>query len=229
MKFTGIAAVAGLVAFASASPAYAPSEAVSASATTTTTTHAASTTKVAATTTTTKAAVSTTTTKAAVSTTTTTKAAVSTTTVQPDWAEWNATETVAPDVWTTSVLTAITTFCPGPTQITHAGKVYSITTATTLTISDCPCTVSVPVWTRTSTSCSTTATPAVTVSGAVSSVKTSVVAPAGTTSPSVSGWPAGAPSNTTGVVAPFTGAADKMAVHAVAGLAGVAGLAAMLL
>ncbi|KAF4980486.1 hypothetical protein FZEAL_3509, partial [Fusarium zealandicum] len=36
--------------------------------------------------------------------------------------------------YTTEVVTAYTTYCPGPTEITHGGKVYTITEATTLTI-----------------------------------------------------------------------------------------------
>jgi hypothetical protein len=50
-------------------------------------------------------------------------------------------------------VTAITTYCPEATTITHAGKTWTVSSATTLTITECPCTVSVPVWTKTSTSC----------------------------------------------------------------------------
>jgi hypothetical protein len=46
---------------------------------------------------------------------------------------------------TTEVVTAITTFCPGPTTITHGTKTYTVTEATTLTITDCPCTITHPV------------------------------------------------------------------------------------
>ncbi|CAG7563129.1 unnamed protein product [Fusarium equiseti] len=44
-------------------------------------------------------------------------------------------------VYTTEVLTAITTYCPEPTTLTHGNKTYTVTEPTTLTITDCPCTV----------------------------------------------------------------------------------------
>jgi len=46
--------------------------------------------------------------------------------------------------YVTEVVTAYTTYCPGPTKITHGHKTYTVTKATTLTISDCPCTVTTP-------------------------------------------------------------------------------------
>ncbi|KAI2639959.1 hypothetical protein GGS21DRAFT_388525 [Xylaria nigripes] len=57
--------------------------------------------------------------------------------------------------YTTQVVTSYETYCPGPTQITYGTNTYTITEATTLTITDCPCTVSVPVLTTSSVSCST--------------------------------------------------------------------------
>lgn len=48
-------------------------------------------------------------------------------------------------VYTTEVVTALTTYCPAPTTLTHGDKTYTITSATTLTITDCPCTISKPV------------------------------------------------------------------------------------
>lgn len=46
-------------------------------------------------------------------------------------------------VWTTEVdtVTALTTYCPLPTTITTNGKTYTVSEATTLTITDCPCEV----------------------------------------------------------------------------------------
>lgn len=35
-------------------------------------------------------------------------------------------------VYTTQIVTALTTYCPGATQLTHNGKTYTITEATTL-------------------------------------------------------------------------------------------------
>ncbi|KAF4982101.1 hypothetical protein FZEAL_2207 [Fusarium zealandicum] len=50
-------------------------------------------------------------------------------------------------VYTTEVVTAITTYCPGATTLTHNDKTYTITKPMTLTITDCPggCTVTKPV------------------------------------------------------------------------------------
>ncbi|KAL5316556.1 hypothetical protein ACEPPN_015605 [Leptodophora sp. 'Broadleaf-Isolate-01'] len=44
-------------------------------------------------------------------------------------------------VYETITTTAITTYCPYPTEIVHNSKTYTVTEATTLTITDCPCTV----------------------------------------------------------------------------------------
>ncbi len=57
--------------------------------------------------------------------------------------------------YTTQVVTAYTTYCPAATEITYGTKTYTVTEPTTLTISDCPCTVSVPVYTSSVTSCTT--------------------------------------------------------------------------
>jgi len=57
--------------------------------------------------------------------------------------------------YTTEVVTAYTTYCPEPTTLTHGDKTYTVTKATTLTISDCPCTISRPVTTATVTKCHT--------------------------------------------------------------------------
>ncbi|KAK1081683.1 hypothetical protein LTR48_007380, partial [Friedmanniomyces endolithicus] len=49
----------------------------------------------------------------------------------------------ASDVYVTDVVTAYTTYCPEATQITHAGQTYTVSQATTLTITNCPggCTI----------------------------------------------------------------------------------------
>lgn len=41
---------------------------------------------------------------------------------------------------TTEVVTKYTTYCPLPTTIVEGNKTYTVTKATTLTITDCPCT-----------------------------------------------------------------------------------------
>lgn len=40
----------------------------------------------------------------------------------------------------TEIVTAYTTYCPGPTTFTEGSSTYTVTEPTTLTISDCPCT-----------------------------------------------------------------------------------------
>ncbi|KAJ4171830.1 hypothetical protein NW754_007425 [Fusarium falciforme] len=47
-------------------------------------------------------------------------------------------------VYTTEVVTAITTYCPEPTTLSYNNKTYTITKPTTFTITDCPCTISKP-------------------------------------------------------------------------------------
>ena len=48
--------------------------------------------------------------------------------------------------YTTKVYTdRYTTYCSEPTHISHGGKTYTVSSATTLTITDCPCTVTHPV------------------------------------------------------------------------------------
>ncbi|KUI58469.1 Clock-controlled protein 6 [Cytospora mali] len=57
--------------------------------------------------------------------------------------------------YTTEIVTAVTTFCPEATVLTHAGSTYTISSATTLTITDCPCTITKPVTVASSVSCVT--------------------------------------------------------------------------
>ncbi|KAF2725205.1 hypothetical protein K431DRAFT_281162 [Polychaeton citri CBS 116435] len=48
--------------------------------------------------------------------------------------------------YTTEVVTAYTTYCPLPTTVVPGnGKTYTVTSATTLTVLDCPCTISHPL------------------------------------------------------------------------------------
>ncbi|MCJ1269315.1 hypothetical protein MMC22_009206 [Lobaria immixta] len=49
--------------------------------------------------------------------------------------------------YTTEIVTAYTTYCPSPTAITHGTHTYTVTEATTLTITNCPCTLTKPVYT----------------------------------------------------------------------------------
>lgn len=63
--------------------------------------------------------------------------------------------TMSHTMYTTEVLTALTTYCPSPTAITHGSMTYTITEATTLTITNCPCTVTKPVYSSVVTICHT--------------------------------------------------------------------------
>jgi len=60
--------------------------------------------------------------------------------------------------YTTEVVTEYTTYCPGPTEITHGGITYTATSETTLTITNCPCTITYPVTSSVVTECSTCST-----------------------------------------------------------------------
>lgn len=54
--------------------------------------------------------------------------------------------TTAPPTYETITTSAYTTVCPGPTEIPIApGSTITVTEATTLTITDCPCTITKPV------------------------------------------------------------------------------------
>lgn len=50
-------------------------------------------------------------------------------------------ESTKTPIYVTKTVSHYTTYCPGPTQITTNDKTYTVTEATTLTITDCPCTV----------------------------------------------------------------------------------------
>lgn len=57
--------------------------------------------------------------------------------------------------YTTVTTDKIEYYCPGPTEIVHGSKTYTVTEETTLTITDCPCTVTKPVLTSTEVACHT--------------------------------------------------------------------------
>jgi hypothetical protein len=50
-------------------------------------------------------------------------------------------------VYTTEIHTAYTTVCPAATQLTFNGVTYTVSESTTLTITNCPCTIVKPVTT----------------------------------------------------------------------------------
>lgn len=114
-------------------------------------------------------------------------------------------------VYTTEVHTAYTTVCPSATTLTFNDKTYTVTASTTLTITNCPCTVIKPV----TTSVPTTAP--VYANTTTTAVKTSV----GTTSVKTTSTPT--PSTIT------ASGGNKLFAVSGASLAGLMGLAAYLL
>lgn len=67
-------------------------------------------------------------------------ASASASAVSSPWVSWPANVTGS-DTYETITLTALTTYCPEATVLTHNGAQYTVTAETTLTITDCPCTV----------------------------------------------------------------------------------------
>jgi len=145
----------------------------------------------------------------------------------------------APPVLVTTVVTAYTTYCPAPTTVVQGNMTYTVTSATTLTIKNCPCTISYPATTYTSKTVTvyTTYCPAPTTV-TVGPVTTYCPTPGTYTIPvvTVTPVPASPPTPAAVVTAPsmtptpsapvvITNDANKVG----AGLAGLVGLAAMLL
>jgi len=123
-------------------------------------------------------------------------------------------------VYTTEIVDVYTTVCPASATITYNGVTYTntLTESSTITITNCPCTISKPVYTTSSvaapsvpiyTNATTPVYPTSTPGGSV-----------GTTAP-----PAGTPSPST---VPASGASKVFALSG-ASLAGLLGLAAYLL
>lgn len=125
--------------------------------------------------------------------------------------------------YVTEVVTAYTTYCPEPTKITHGGKTYTVTKATTLTITDCPCTVTKPAPPH--------STPVYTPPVVVVPSKSAPAPYKNETVPSVvvPAPPAGTAAPTKPAPPSFTGAANKAFAASGAGLAAVLAGAAYLL
>ncbi|GIZ48699.1 hypothetical protein CKM354_001174900 [Cercospora kikuchii] len=157
----------------------------------------------------------------------------------------NATTTHGPS-YTTEVVTSYETFCPSATSIEHNGVTYTVTEATTLTITNCPCTVTKPVYTSVVTACSTCAPPPAETPKTPETPNSPVQPPAqppaphypsnNATAPAPPAYqpPAGTapgayvPPATTSPIAPaYTGAGSK-ASFGVAGVMAAAGLIAAL-
>jgi hypothetical protein len=129
--------------------------------------------------------------------------------------------------YTTEVVTAYTTYCPGPTEIVHGDKTYTVTEATTLTITDCPCTVTKPVITTSAVVCHDCVKPP--PAHGNNSTWVPVVPTGGAhTTP---GAPVSTPTKGSGGNTPSevpTAGAGKVAALSGAGLAAIVGLAAFL-
>merc|ERR1711939_437082 len=140
-----------------------------------------------------------------------------------------------------STMAASTTYCPEPTKITHKGETYTVSEATTLTITNCPggCTVTKPA--SSAVVSSAPVVPETTAPVETAPVETTPVAmpmpSAGapypsangtTTAPYGTGVPAGTGSGATGSsTAPaYTGAANQAYLSASAGFLALFGLVA---
>jgi len=124
-------------------------------------------------------------------------------------ANYNASTT-----WVTDVVTAFTTVCPLATVLTYNEKTYTVSESTTLTITDCPCTISKPVIVTSSVycySCSAQTT--------LYPNTTSVTASAALNGPTFTSTTSTLP----------TAGADRAVAFSGAALAGLVGLAALAL
>jgi len=126
-------------------------------------------------------------------------------------AAWPSNSSVTVD-YVTEVFTAYTTFCPASTEVTFNGITYTATESTTLTITNCPCTVVKPV---------TTSSVVAPTTAPVYSNSTTTAGSVGTTSVKASSTPT--PSTIT------ASGGNKLFAVSGASLAGLLGLAAYLL
>jgi len=120
--------------------------------------------------------------------------------------------TNASTTWTTEVVTAYTTYCPMATVLTYGEHTYTVTESTTLTITDCPCTISKPVVITSSVYCQ--------------SCQPTLYPNTTTVSTQAPMQPTYATSSTASVP---TAGADRLVAFSGAALAGVVGLAALVL
>lgn len=125
-------------------------------------------------------------------------------------------------VYTTEVYTALTTVCPASTELSYNGVTYTATASTTLTITNCPCTVVKPV--TTSSVVAPSASPVYT-NGTTVAVNTPVVAATSTAVGTTS-----AKSTATATPSTITASGgNKAFAFSGASLAGLLGLAAYVL
>jgi hypothetical protein len=121
-------------------------------------------------------------------------------------------------VYTTEVVTDYTTVCPASTEISFNGVTYTATESTTLTITNCPCTIVKPVTTSSVVAPTSAPVYSNTTVAATTAASTKVV---GTTSVKASA--SATPSTIT------ASGANKAFALSGASLAGVLGLAAYFL
>jgi hypothetical protein len=114
----------------------------------------------------------------------------------------------------TEVVESYVTYCPSPTTITYGTNTITVTEPTTITITDCPCTVTKPVITTSSTICHDCPGNNSTMPTLPPSIPTTVPLPPPTTP--TDAVPTGTP--------PPTGAAAKVGLSGLAGLAFIAAL-----
>ncbi|TVY37554.1 Clock-controlled protein [Lachnellula subtilissima] len=136
--------------------------------------------------------------------------------------------------YTTEVHTAYTTVCPASTQLTFNGVTYTATASTTLTITNCPCTIVKPVSTSAVVYCATfTPKPApssaVVVPPPVYTNATTPVVPAKTTAGGSVGTTSAKASGTATPSTITASGANKAMAFSGASLAGLLGLAAYIL
>jgi len=133
-------------------------------------------------------------------------------------------------VYTTEVHTAYTTVCPASTQLTFNGVTYTATASTTLTITNCPCTIVKPVTTSAVVYCNTCVAPSaapVYPNGTAPAATTPASSPAST--PVVVGT-ASAKTSATATPSTITASGgNKAFAFSGASLAGLLGLAAYIL
>ncbi|KAI0109907.1 hypothetical protein F4814DRAFT_450868 [Daldinia grandis] len=110
---------------------------------------------------------------------------VNNTAPSPVWQYYNTT------VPTTVVVPQFTTVCPEATTMSYNGVQYTVTKGETVTVTDCPCTISTVVHTLTSSLCP----PGVTPTAVAPAVPTGKPYPAETPAPGAPGSPA--PAGTT--------------------------------
>jgi len=123
----------------------------------------------------------------------------------------------------TEVVDKYVTYCPEPTEITHGDKTYTVTEPGTVTITDCPCTITKPVVEETHEVCYDCPEKPEKPEVPEVPVETPTVLPpaptGGVTQTPTGGAPEPVP----------TAGAGKAAALSGAGLAGVVGLAAFIL